>query len=57
MFLGHKSLNTTAIYLHLTQKRLSALQSPFDLLRLPKDDEGLTTSPATSPATSPTPQG
>lgn len=39
MLLGHKSLNTTAIYLHLTQKKLGALQSPFDLLRLPREEE------------------
>jgi site-specific recombinase XerD len=39
MLLGHKSLNTTALYLHLTQKKLSTLQSPFDLLRLPKEEE------------------
>jgi site-specific recombinase XerD len=39
MFLGHQSLNTTAVYLHLTHKRLSELQSPLDLLRLPKEEE------------------
>jgi integrase/recombinase XerD len=39
MLLGHRNINTTMIYLHLTQKKLSELQSPFELLRLPKDDE------------------
>ena len=42
MLLGHKSINTTTVYLHLTQKKLSTLQSPFDLLRLPKEEEGPT---------------
>ncbi len=39
MLLGHKSINTTTIYLHLAQKKLSAVQSPFDLLCLPKKDQ------------------
>jgi integrase/recombinase XerD len=42
MLLGHRNINTTMIYLHLTQKKLSELQSPFELLRLPKDDEAPT---------------
>lgn len=33
--LGHTSLATTAKYLHVTEKRVEATQSPFDLLRLP----------------------
>ena len=40
-----KSINTTTVYLHLTQKKLSTLQSPFDLLRLPKEEEGPTPPP------------
>ena len=36
LLLGHKSLNTTTIYLHVTQKKLGQLHSPFDLLRLPQ---------------------
>jgi len=48
MLLGHTSINTTTIYLHLTQKKLSELQSPFDLLRLPKDEELPPTPPAQS---------
>jgi site-specific recombinase XerD len=39
LLLGHKNLQTTSIYLHLTAKKLSELQSPLDLLRLPKADE------------------
>jgi integrase/recombinase XerD len=42
MLLGHKSIDTTTIYLHLTQKKLSTLQSPFDLLCLPKEEQGPT---------------
>jgi site-specific recombinase XerD len=37
--MGHSSLNTTARYLHVTQKRLSDTQSPLDLLRLPRPEE------------------
>lgn len=44
MFLGHKSLDTTAIYIHLTQKKLGSVQSPLDLLCLPKEG---TSSPQT----------
>ena len=40
MLLGHTSLNTTTLYLHVAQKKLSALHSPFDLLRLPQPHEG-----------------
>jgi integrase/recombinase XerD len=39
LLLGHKSLNTTMLYLHVTQKKLTQLQSPFDLLRLPKPED------------------
>jgi site-specific recombinase XerD len=35
ILMGHRSLNTTALYLHLTEKRLGQLHSPLDLLRLP----------------------
>jgi len=36
LLLGHKSLHTTTIYLHVTQTKLGQLHSPFDLLRLPQ---------------------
>lgn len=39
LLMGHRSLNSTAIYLHLTRKRLEQLHSPFDLLRLPRPEE------------------
>ena len=39
LLLGHKSLHTTALYLHVTEKKLAQLHSPFDLLRLPKPEE------------------
>jgi integrase/recombinase XerD len=39
ILMGHKSLNTTSLYLHLTQKKLGQVHSPFDLLRLPRPEE------------------
>jgi integrase/recombinase XerD len=39
LLLGHRSINTTTLYLHLTQKKLSQVQSPFDLLRMPQPEE------------------
>jgi integrase/recombinase XerD len=39
LLLGHKSLNTTTLYLHVTQKKLTELHSPFELLRLPKAED------------------
>ncbi len=39
LLLGHKSLQTTSLYLHVTEKKLTHLQSPFDLLRLPQPEE------------------
>lgn len=45
LLLGHKSIATTTIYLHVAGKRLSEVQSPFDLLRLPStQDEVLQTT-------------
>lgn len=35
--LGHSNLSTTAIYLHVTNKQLGKVQSPFDLLPMPQD--------------------
>jgi site-specific recombinase XerD len=39
LLLGHNSLTTTALYLHVTEKKLTQLQSPFDLLRLPQPED------------------
>jgi len=45
LLLGHKSIVTTTLYLHVAQKKLTELQSPFDLLRLPScQDEVLQTT-------------
>ena len=48
MLLGDKTLRTTCLYLHLAEKNLSHLQSPFDLLRLPKPDD-VPASPTVEP--------
>jgi integrase/recombinase XerD len=39
LLLGHSSLKTTALYLHVTEKKLAQLHSPFDLLRLPRPED------------------
>jgi integrase/recombinase XerD len=39
ILMGHRNLNTTALYLHITEKRLGTIQSPLDLLRLPRPDD------------------
>jgi integrase/recombinase XerD len=39
LLLGHTSLKTTALYLHVTEKKLTQLQSAFDLLRLPRSED------------------
>jgi site-specific recombinase XerD len=39
LLLGHKSLQTTSLYLHVTEKKLTELRSPFDLLRLPQPED------------------
>jgi len=39
LLLGHKRLETTSLYLHVTEKQLTELRSPFDLLRLPKAED------------------
>jgi integrase/recombinase XerD len=37
--LGHKSLSTTAVYLHVTQQHIDGVRSPLDLLRLPGSED------------------
>jgi integrase/recombinase XerD len=37
--LGHTDLETTSIYLHLSQRHLQSVQNPLDSLSLPKLDE------------------
>jgi site-specific recombinase XerD len=37
--LGHRSLSTTATYLHVTNRHIQGIRSPFDLLRMPDKEE------------------
>jgi integrase len=53
LLLGHKSLQTTSLYLHVTEKQLTQLQSPFDLLRLPKIDDVPAPPPTSTPEQKP----
>jgi site-specific recombinase XerD len=39
LLLGHRSITTTTLYLHLTEKKLAQVPSPFDLLRMPQPEE------------------
>lgn len=41
VMLGHRNIKTTAIYLHVSQARLSAAPSPLDLLYAPQPDPKL----------------
>lgn len=36
ILMGHGALSTTMLYLQVTQKRLNDLQSPFDLIEIPR---------------------
>jgi integrase/recombinase XerD len=53
LLLGHKNLQTTSLYLHVTEKKLTHLQSPFDLLRLPKPEDVPPPPPSTPPEQAP----
>jgi len=35
ILMGHATINSTATYLHIAQKRLSSAKSPLDLLYIP----------------------
>jgi integrase/recombinase XerD len=54
--LGHRNLQTTAIYLHVTEKKLTDLHSPFDLLRRPGAAEVPALPTDTAATTPPQPQ-
>lgn len=41
MLMGHTSIRTTTLYLQVTQKQLTSVQSPLDLLAQPKNLESL----------------
>ena len=41
LLMGHVSLNTTAKYLHVTQKHIDGVNSPLELLRLPEANDNL----------------
>ena len=41
--LGHSSLSTTSVYLHVRQERLAQIQSPLQLLQLSKTEQLLQT--------------
>jgi len=41
LLMGHRSLNTTVKYLHVTQKHLGEVKSPLDLLRMPEPNDSL----------------
>src|SRR5262245_11928671 len=54
--LGHRNLQTTAIYLHVTETKLTDLHSPFDLLRRPGADDIPAPPTDTTTTTAPQPQ-
>jgi site-specific recombinase XerD len=39
VLMGHTCIRTTMLYAHVTQKRLTAVQSPLDLLTLPQSPD------------------
>ena len=43
--LGHRSISTTAIYLHVTNRHVQGINSPFDLLRRPDEDDNSADGP------------
>lgn len=43
--LGHRNLSTTAKYLHVTNRHVQGINSPFDLLRRPEEDDDAADDP------------
>jgi len=42
--LGHRGLSTTARYLHVTNRHVQGIRSPLDLLRMPTDEDPISSS-------------
>jgi site-specific recombinase XerD len=55
ILLGHRHLNTTAVYMHVSQQKIGATRSPLDLLHEQKQaqPESRDAQPAAAPAATP----
>jgi integrase/recombinase XerD len=41
LLLGHRTIDTTTRYLHITRRHLAKVYSPFDLLRVAEDQPSI----------------